>query len=139
MIVGGDVGGTKTLLGLFEADPPEDGRRADRPRAVATYSYATSEYGSIGEILEEFRRAVGGPLTVEAAAIGVAGPVTGTAAKLTNVSWDVSASEIAAGLGTTRVQVLNDLEAMANSVAVLTSDDVCVLQPGVPRADGNAA
>src|SRR5687767_11019188 len=119
MIVGGDVGGTKTLLGLFEADPPEDGRRADRPRAVATYSYATSAYASIGEILDEFRRAVG-PLSVEAAAIGVAGPVVGNAAKLTNISWGINAPEIAAGLGTARVQILNDLEALANGVAVLT-------------------
>ena len=163
MIVGGDVGGTTTRLGLFDVGPPEGAgdergpaaafaQRASaakeaghhttathRPRAVATYSYATSEYGSIGEILDEFRRAVGRPLTVEAAAIGVAGPVAGSAAKLTNVSWDISASEIAAGLGTTRVQVINDLEAMASSVAVLASDEVCVLQPGVPRADGNAA
>src|SRR5688572_435383 len=138
MIVGGDVGGTKTLLGLFDAGPPEEERHA-RPRIVATHSYATSAYGSIGEILDEFRRAIGRPLSVQAAAIGVAGPVKGNAAKLTNVSWDISASEIAAGLGTTRVQVLNDLEAMANSVEVLASDEICVLQPGAPRADGSAA
>ena len=142
MIVGGDVGGTTTRLGVFDVGPAEAGHHrtaAHRPRVVATYSYATSEYGSIGEILAEFRRAVGRPLAVEAAAIGVAGPVAGNAATLTNVSWDISASEIAAGLGTTRVQVINDLAAMANSVAVLASDEVCVLQPGVPRADGNAA
>ena len=139
MIVGGDVGGTKTLLGLFDAGPPEEGPLAHRPRVLATYSYATSAYGSIGEILDEFRRAIGRSLAVEAAAIGVAGPVKGNAATLTNISWDISTSEIAAGLGTARVQLLNDLEAMANSVEVLTSDEMCVLQRGVPRADGGAA
>jgi glucokinase len=141
MIVGGDVGGTKTLLGLFDVGPAETGHyrtAAHRPRVIATYSYATSDYGSIGEILDEFRRAVG-PLSVEAAAIGVAGPVVGNAAKLTNISWGINAREIAAGLGTTRVQILNDLEALANGVTVLTADEVCVLQAGVPRADGNAA
>ena len=131
MIVGGDVGGTKTLLGLFEPD-------ADRPRAVATHSYATSEHRGVGEILDEFKRAIG-PVTIDAAALGVAGPVVGNAARLTNVSWDITASEIAAGLGTQRVQVLNDLEALAASVEALTGDDLCVLQPGVERGDGNGA
>lgn len=131
MIVGGDVGGTKTLLGLFES-------AADRPRVTVTCSYATSAYGSVGEILHEFKRAIG-PVTIDAAAIGVAGPVVGNAAKLTNVSWDIAASEVAAGLGTQRVQVLNDLEALASSVEALTPEDICVLQPGVERADGNAA
>ena len=131
MIVGGDVGGTKTLLGLFEP-------AADRPRVSAVHSYATSAYGAIGQILEEFRRAIG-TVAIDAAAIGVAGPVVGTKAKLTNVPWDITVSEIAAGLGTNRVRMVNDLEALARSVVTLAPDDVHVLQPGRARADGNAA
>jgi glucokinase len=131
MIVGGDVGGTKTLLGLFEP-------AADRPRAAAVHSYATSAYSTIGEILDEFMHAIGA-VAIDAAAIGVAGPVIGNSAKLTNVAWDVTASEIAAGLGTNRVQVLNDLDALARSVDTLSADEVSVLQPGRERADGNAA
>jgi glucokinase len=141
MIVGGDIGGTKTLLGLFDVAPARAGHigAAHRPRVVATGSYVTSEYGSAGEILDEFRRDIGRPLTVDAAAIGVAGPVVANAATLTNIPWGITASEIAARLGTARVRVLNDLEAMANSVEVLTAEEVCVLQQGTPRADGNAA
>ena len=151
MIVGGDVGGTKTLLGLFEVGRPVRGRderrpahagpdaAAHRPRVVATCSYVTSAYGSAGEILDEFRREIGRPLTVDAAAIGVAGPVVANAATLTNIPWDITASEIAARLGTARVQVFNDLEAMANSVDVLTPDELGILQQGDARADGNAA
>jgi len=58
---------------------------------------------------------------------------------MTNVAWDISAAEIAAQLGTPRVELLNDLEALAMSVEVLTADEVAVLQAGVVRADGNAA
>src|SRR5687768_11923528 len=132
MIVGGDVGGTKTLLGVFEPAAP-------RPRLVETYSYVTSSYGSFLEILAEFDRAVGRQAAVDAAAVGVAGPVIGGVSRLTNITWDISAAEIAAHLGTARVELLNDLEAMAASVEVLTADEVAVLQPGVVRADGNAA
>ena len=131
MIVGGDVGGTKTLLGIFEP-------AADRPRVVATHNYQNSDFGSFPEILDAFRRAVGA-VSIEAAAVGVAGPVVGNAASLTNISWDITASGIAAGLGAVRVEVLNDLEALANAVTVLTADEVYVLQPGMGRADGNAA
>ena len=134
MIVGGDVGGTKTLLGLFERVAG-----AERPRVVASHSYATDEYTRFGEIVDQFRHAVGRSVAVEAAAIGVAGPVVARAATLTNISWDITSREIAASLGTDRVQVLNDLEALANGVDTLTADEVCVLQDGAGRTDGNAA
>ena len=132
MIVGGDVGGTKTLLGLFEP-------AADRLLRVGdTYSYATNAYQSVGEILGEFTRAIGA-VTIDAAAIGVAGPVVGNAARLTNVTWDITASEVAGALGTRRVRVLNDLEALAHSVETLTAADLHVLHSGLPRSDGNVA
>ncbi len=77
--------------------------------------------------------------TIDAAVIGVAGPVIGGVSRLTNIPWDIAAADIASRLGTPRVQLLNDLEAMANSVDVLTADEVEVLQDGVGRPDGNAA
>lgn len=134
MIVGGDVGGTKTLLGLFEHVAG-----AERPRVVVRHSYATGEYARFGDIVDEFMQAVGRSVTIDAAAIGVAGPVVAGAATLTNVSWDVNDSEIAVRLGTNRVQVLNDLEALANGVDTLTAEEVSVLQAGAGRTDGNAA
>jgi glucokinase len=76
--------------------------------------------------------------TLSAAAIGVAGPVLGRTANLTNISWDISVDEITARFGTPRVQLLNDLEAMANSVDVLEANEYEVLQAGVARGDGNA-
>jgi glucokinase len=132
MILGGDVGGTKTLLGVFEPA----GRR---PHLVTSHSVATDAFESFTEILEEFDRKTGRTHAIDAAAIGVAGPVIGGVSRLTNIPWDVSADEIAAHLGTPRVQLLNDLEAMAMSVEALTADEVEVLQEGVARADGNAA
>ena len=131
MIVSGDVGGTKTLLGVFEPAAP-------RPRLVATHEYATAEYGSFVEILDEFERA-DSARAIDAVVVGVAGPVVGNAARLTNITWDITAAEIVQRLGVRRVQLLNDLHALASSVDVLTADEVVVLQEGTPRADGNAA
>jgi glucokinase len=132
MLLAGDVGGTKTLLGLFE--PAEQ-----RPQPITIRSYPTTAFASFTDILNAFARDIGRPLGVEAAVAGVAGPVIEDRASLTNIAWNMSAHEMTARLGTPRVRLLNDLEAMANSAEVLTSDEVVVLQEGVPRANGNAA
>jgi glucokinase len=131
MLLAGDVGGTKTLLGLFERAEP-------RPRAVETRSYVTSDFNSFTEILDAFARDVHKPFSVDAAVAGVAGPVVGDAARLTNIAWDVSAAEIRARFGTSRARLLNDLEAMATGARVLAGDELDTLQEGTARADGNA-
>lgn len=132
MLMAGDVGGTKTLLGVFEPGHP-------RPAPVATFTYTTNAFRTFGDILTAFVNDVGRPLTIRAAALGVAGPVVANTARLTNVVFDVAASEVQARCGAPRVQLLNDLAAMAMSVEVLMADEFVLLQEGAPRADGNAA
>jgi glucokinase len=132
MLLAGDVGGTKILLGLFERGRP-------RPTPVAVRGYETAAFGGFGDVLDTFAHDVRQPVRIEAAAVGVAGPVVGQEATLTNVGWKVTADEIATRLGIRRAHVLNDLEAMAASIGLLGSDEMSVLQTGVPRADGNAA
>ena len=132
MLLAGDVGGTKTLLGLFERSVP-------RPRPIVTHAYATNTFASFTAILDAFARDVHQPFALDAAAIGVAGPVIDNTARLTNVTWDISGAAVTARFGTTHVCLLNDLEAMGHSVEVLDEDEVAVLQEGVPRGDGNAA
>jgi glucokinase len=131
MLLAGDVGGTKTLLGLFE-------RGERRPRPVISHSYTTNSFGSFTEILDAFASDVRQPFTVDAAVAGVAGPVVDEKARLTNIDWDVSASEICSRFGTARARLLNDLEAMAHGAEALLDDELEVLQAGVARRDGNA-
>jgi glucokinase len=131
MLLAGDVGGTKTLLGLFEPAAP-------RPRLVAVHAYLTNTFTSFDAILDAFARDVGAPLVVDAAAAGVAGPVVGGVARLTNIMWDVNCAHIAARLKAPRARLLNDLEAMALGAGVLGLDEMVELQRGVRREDGNA-
>ena len=132
MLLAGDVGGTKTLLGLFE---PAD----RRPQPVATRSYATQAFDRFTDILDAFARDVGRPFRIDAAVAGVAGPVVDNRAHLTNIVWNISADEISARLGAPQTRLVNDLEAMANSAEILTPDEVASLQQGEMRSDGNAA
>jgi glucokinase len=132
MLLAGDVGGTKTLLGLFERGEP-------RPRHVVSRVYPTQEFDSFTAILDAFADDVGDPVTVDAVAAGVAGPIVDQRAKLTNIAWNVSVAEIARRLDTSRVALLNDLEAMAYSVGVLDGGELVVLQRGERKPRGNAA
>lgn len=132
MLLAGDVGGTKTLLGLFEP-------AARRPVPRALHVYSTNAFLSFTAILDAFIRDVARPFVVDAAALGVAGPVIGSSARLTNISWNIAASEVTAAFGTARVYLMNDLEAMASSVDALSDDEIAVLHEGITRVDGNAA
>ena len=110
-----------------------------RPRPIVTHAYATNTFSSFTAILDAFAIDVHQPFALDAAAIGVAGPVVENAARLTNIDWDISAAAVTARFGTTHVALLNDLEAMGHSVEVLDDDEVTVLQDGTPRRDGNSA
>ena len=131
MLLAGDLGGTKTLLGLFE-------RGERRPRVIASRAYSTQTFKSFTAILDAFARDIGRTLSIEAAAVGVAGPVVGQKGRLTHVEWDVTTDEIATRLGTRRVALLNDLEVMAQSIPVLSDDELVVLQRGATKRDGHA-
>jgi glucokinase len=131
MLLAGDVGGTKTLLGVFERGEP-------RPVPRAVHSYPTASFLRFADILDAFARDVKDPLTVEAVALGVAGPVVDDRALLTNVGLEIAASEIGARFNTGRTRLLNDLEAMASSIHVLGADELLPLQEGIMQ-DGMRA
>ena len=132
MVLAGDVGGTKTLLGLFEPS-------ARRPTPVATRSYETTAFSSFLEMLDAFRRDVPPSARLRAAAFGVAGPVVHDRAKLTNVGWTIAAADIRSHLDTPHVELLNDLASMARSIEVLTPEELLVLQEGMPDDEASAA
>jgi glucokinase len=133
MLLAGDVGGTKTLLALFERQPL-------RPSPLNVRSFPTTEFERLSDIVEAFLDVENlPPDRVEAACFGVAGPVLDESARLTNVGWSVHASEIRTHLGIRNVRLLNDLEAMAWSVSVLGPSELEVLQVGEQAPHGTVA
>jgi len=133
MLLAGDIGGTKTLLGLFDPVPA-------RPRPVAIRSFATLEYADLIEMVAAFMKDDEAKRAhVQTACFGVAGPVIGNAAELTNVPWPVDGRRVAEAFGWRRVALLNDLQAMAYAVPVLHESEVHVLQTGEALRGGNIA
>lgn len=133
MLLAGDVGGTKTLLGFFMPD-------GERPATVEIGEFATLEYDGLDAIVREFLRVRSvEPRAIDVACFGVAGAITDQVARLTNVPWLVDGEQLKATLGFHRSVIVNDLEALAYGVTVLEPDELEVLQQGVAFAGGNAA
>jgi glucokinase len=143
MLLAGDIGGTKTLLGLYEkGSSANSGNSSDaRPRQLAMRAFTTLDYPDLETIIRAFTaeeaQARGG--TIDAACFGVAGPVVGASDQLTNVPWRVDANLVASAFKIPRVGLLNDLESMANGVPALMPSELQSLQEGEAIASGNIA
>jgi glucokinase len=78
MLVAGDIGGTKTDLGIYST---EKGPQA----TIIEASFPSGEYQGLEMIVREFL--AGASVKVNRASFGVAGPVVGGQAKITNLPW----------------------------------------------------
>lgn len=127
MILAGDIGGTKTILALFDAPG----------RTVAERIYPSRDHAGLGEIAFRFLSETG--LTARRACFGVAGPVKNGICRTTNLPWIVDAAQLAADLGIRSVELINDLEATGHGIPSLAEADLVTLNEGAPDAVGNAA
>jgi glucokinase len=129
VILAGDIGGTKTILALFDGPGGE-------PDELATFQ--SGEHEGLERMIEEFLAAH--PATIDGACFGVAGPVReGRSVDATNLAWPVDGERLAELLGLPAVRLLNDLEANAWGISVLGPEDFLVVNEGAPAASGNAA
>jgi glucokinase len=132
MLLAADVGGTKTLLGLFTST-------GERPAPVEVRAYSTAAFACFDDLLETFVGEVPSARSPAAFTLGVAGPVVGDRSRLTNVPWTIDAAVLAARLTARLVALVNDLEALAWSLHVLAPEELAVLHDVPPALDGNAA
>lgn len=130
MILAGDIGGTKSNLGLFDV---KDGALV----RVAHTRYASHEHSGLHEIAQDFLRQTGAKIS--AAAFGIAGPILNNRVQAANIPWIVDAAEMAKFLGLPRVRLLNDLQATAYGVGVLGPRDLETIVPGVPVENATRA
>src|SRR5208283_4909445 len=78
VILAGDVGGTKTHLGLFRIDN-------GAPTLLREHRYVTHDFASLEDVCAHF---LGTPKeSVQAACFGVPGPIIAGEANATNVHW----------------------------------------------------
>lgn len=128
MIIAGDIGGTKTNLALF-----------DKLELRNFKSYPSQNYGSLNEIVEEYLNELGDERNlIVSGSFAIAGPVFDGVCKATNLPWIVEAKTLAQNCHIPEVFLLNDLEANAYSLEVLTEENLLVINEG-EELKGNKA
>lgn len=130
MILAGDIGGTNTRLACFTCT-------ASRLTSVREHIFPSREYSSLRLVLQDFLKLVDQP--IEAATLGVAGPVDDGRCKTTNLPWIVEETELAELTGAKHVALLNDLEATAFCIDYLEPHELHVLQIGDQEPRGHRA
>ncbi|MFQ5480303.1 MAG: glucokinase [Thermodesulfobacteriota bacterium] len=133
LILAGDIGGTKTYMGLFKSEGPS-------LTPLTIEKLVNTDFESISALILSFIDDNGGlsDLGITDAAFGVACPVEGNRCSLTNTPWVIDGEVIAGILKLPEVSLLNDLAATGWGIETLGSDDIKVINKGLKR-HGNAA
>jgi glucokinase len=135
MILAGDVGGTKSNLGLFAQE-------GNSLRPVFRSRFATRDYAGIEELVDAFFKlasqagVVTAGTVVDAAGFGVAGPVVDGRHYSENLPWLVDGAALTRKLNLKNMRLLNDLAATALSVQTLPASDLVVLNLGIGVPNG---
>jgi glucokinase len=127
MILAGDVGGTKTNMGLFEVQNGALVKLTDK-------RYSSREHKGLEEIVADFVSTTRAQIT--AAGFGVAGAVTDYQVQTSNLPWNVDGASMARQLQLLRVRLLNDVEATAHGIGILGPSSFATLHAGVERPQG---
>jgi glucokinase len=129
-LLAGDIGGTKTSLGVFSS-------RGGPRKPLSEATFASADYPSLEVLAAQFLVQAGHVVT--RASFGVAGPVVGGRADVTNLPWTVDERALAETLGLRGARLLNDLDAIAHAVPVLDQSDLHTLHQGQPIHHGPIA
>jgi glucokinase len=131
MILVSDIGGTKTILALYEV-------AGDGDKCLKKEQFSSSHYQTFAELLTVFLSDVD-CTQIEVACIGVAGIIVNGSCETTNLPWLVSSKEISERINSCNVWLLNDLEATAWGLLDLPESNLVELNPDAQVRQGNIA
>jgi glucokinase len=128
-VLAADIGGTKTELALVTVD--EHGYQVE-----ASARYSNADFSDFASILKDYLSAC--PTSVEHAGFAVAGPVLNQQSRLTNLDWQLDASELQTAFKFKSATLLNDLEGLGWGIGIIPESNYISLQDG-HKQPGNKA
>ena len=128
MLVTGDIGATKTSLALYILD------RGPK-KAIVQKTYPSNEYPSLEVLVRKFLDETG--YEPSFGAFGVPGPVVEGRSQVTNLPWIVEEEKLKIGLHLKDAALLNDLEAISNSIPALEHEDLYTINKAEPVRCGS--
>ncbi|MEI6744369.1 MAG: glucokinase [Methylococcaceae bacterium] len=127
MILAGDIGGTKTLLAIFDGEI-----------CVAKHRFESANHATFHNLLADFLALIP-TVKIDTVCLGVAGAIVSGDCEATNLPWKLTCHEIAKQLNAEKVTLLNDLEAAAWGILSLPENDFIALNPNAKTQVGNCA
>jgi len=126
----GDIGGTKTNLGLFQ-----EGKK--RPVVKLMETYPSSSAASLEAIIEQFLAIH--PVSINSACFGIAGPVQNGRCKATNLPWVVDETKIKNRFKFKNAILINDLTATALAIPFLNNRELYSVNTARAQKNSNLA
>ncbi|MBN2034048.1 MAG: glucokinase [Deltaproteobacteria bacterium] len=130
LVLAGDIGGTKTNLGLYA-------KNEERLYATVVKSYKSREESHIEPIIRKFLSTH--PADISSACFGVAGPIVKGRCKTTNLPWEISEEQLKRNFGWEKTRLLNDLTATSLSIPLLKNRELSTLNKGLQHKGGTLA
>jgi len=117
----GDIGGTNARFALANIGSPG---------FAEAHTLKCDDFESADAAIKQYLESVGAS-SPSVICLAAAGPIIDGRVRFTNNHWEIAADELAAEFSIEGVQLLNDFEAIAYSVPLLTADDCMPL--GLPE------
>lgn len=128
-----DLGGTKTLLNLFNSDNASAETLKQQRLECANYENFT-------DLLRDF---LGDVQNIDFASIAIAGPINNTEnnqlARVTNLPWQIDRNELQITFNIKQCYLINDFQAIGFAIPALEKTDYLVLQEGTKQDRGTKA
>jgi glucokinase len=130
VVLAGDIGGTKTFLGVFE-------KKGEGMRPLRVERFLNSGHRTFEGLLGHFLASVG-LIRIGSACLGVASPIKDNSCRLTNAAWRIDGASIKKRFNIPEVILINDLVATGLGIGLLKKNDFHALKKARPKK-GNIA
>ena len=124
LLLCGDIGGTKTLLGL-----------ADDSGLIVDRRYANANFQDFASLLASFLADTQTDASrIDGGCLAVAGPIAddGRSARLTNLPWSIDSDDLSSRFGLPGLRLVNDFAAAAMGAVNSSAAHLLTLQQGEP-------
>lgn len=120
-ILAGDLGGTKTLLGIYQWD--------GNLKKLFQRKYLSGEWPSLAKIINDFIKQIPEEIAKpNYGCMAVAGPVREGKAQITNLPWLIKESEICSAANINQIELINDFSVLIYGLNYFTQDQFVELQ-----------
>ncbi len=121
VFLAGDIGGTKTTLGLFKQSD-------NTVKCIDQNTYCSLDFDHFSELLNLFLEP-SAQMPIDVVCLSVAGPVLNQEVHTTNLPWLISVRELQQQFPSSRIALLNDIEATGLGLLQTPPDSLIQINP----------